>query len=168
MSCGALKNWAAKDKCWIKKGYKPGDLIMFNFRGGKDPLHIGICVSVSGNKITTIDGNTSASGSQDNGGIVMQRTRDIKYVVGAVRPAYSSEKPKSEVCTVEVPVLKKGAKNNAVKTLQKLLDADGAKLAVDGSFGSATETALKAWQKKHGLTADGSCGPKTWAEMLGV
>ena len=36
---------------------------------------------------------------------------------------------------------------------------------IDGDFGTATEAAVKQFQKDHGLTADGICGPKTWAAL---
>ena len=40
---------------------------------------------------------------------------------------------------------------------------------VDGSFGSATKRALKAWQRSHGLAADGVAGARTRAALdLGV
>jgi peptidoglycan hydrolase-like protein with peptidoglycan-binding domain len=42
-----------------------------------------------------------------------------------------------------------------------------AKLGVtaDGQFGPGTETALKAYQQKHGLKVDGIAGPDTFAQM---
>ena len=74
-------------------------------------------------------------------------------------------------CTVNLKVLKKGAKGDAVKAMQMLLLGYGFSMAgygPDGSFGGATEKALKAFQKSRGLEPDGSCGPKTWAKLLGV
>lgn len=38
----------------------------------------------------------------------------------------------------------------------------------DGLFGKATEAAVKAYQKKHGLKADGIVGVNTWKKILGV
>lgn len=35
----------------------------------------------------------------------------------------------------------------------------------DGVFGTATEAAVIAWQKNHGLTADGVVGEKTWLTL---
>ena len=63
--------------------------------------------------------------------------------------------------------LKKGCKGDEVKTLQKLLNKEGYNLVVDSDFGQKTHDALVAWQKAHGLVADGIVGPKTWA-ALGV
>jgi peptidoglycan hydrolase-like protein with peptidoglycan-binding domain len=37
----------------------------------------------------------------------------------------------------------------------------------DGDFGQGTENALKKWQDRNGLTADGVAGPKTLAKLLG-
>ena len=58
--------------------------------------------------------------------------------------------------------LRKGATGAAVKTLQTNLKKLGFYTAyVDGSFGSTTESAVKAFQKKYGLTADGMAGSAT-------
>lgn len=37
----------------------------------------------------------------------------------------------------------------------------------DGDFGSGTETALKKFQTKYGLGADGVAGKGTWGKLLG-
>ena len=58
--------------------------------------------------------------------------------------------------------LRKGATGTAVKTLQTNLKKLGFYTAyVDGSFGARTESAVKAFQKKYGLTADGVAGSAT-------
>ena len=65
--------------------------------------------------------------------------------------------------------IRKGAKGAAVTELQGLLKKHGYSLpryGADGSFGAETETALKAFQKDKGLTADGVCGPASWEALL--
>jgi peptidoglycan hydrolase-like protein with peptidoglycan-binding domain len=59
--------------------------------------------------------------------------------------------------------LKKGDAGAAVLALQKALNKKGANPAVnaDGVFGNGTLQALKAFQAKNGLTADGIAGPAT-------
>jgi len=57
-------------------------------------------------------------------------------------------------------VLKKGSKGESVRTLQEFL-----KITIDGDFGTKTESAVKAFQKKTGLTVDGVVGKNTWAVM---
>ncbi len=76
---------------------------------------------------------------------------------------------------VKVAVLKKGAKGNQVEALQTLLTGYGYKMenngktyGVDGSFGGATENAVKEYQRKNGLADDGSVGAKTWSCLLGI
>lgn len=64
--------------------------------------------------------------------------------------------------------LKRGMSCDAVEELQALLNAKyGYNLEIDGSFGKATEAAVKDFQAKHNLTVDGIVGRKTWA-ALGV
>ena len=91
---------------------------------------------------------------------------DVKALLEA-KPA-----EKKQVCTLDLPVLKNGVEGNDVKAMQQLLEANGCKGKMDskqyGSFGSKTEEAVKAYQKKVGLDADGICGPKTWRKLLGI
>lgn len=56
--------------------------------------------------------------------------------------------------------VRKGSKGANVKAVQKVLNKSGARpaLSVDGVFGNKTETALKAYQKKHKLKVDGIAG----------
>ena len=58
-------------------------------------------------------------------------------------------------------ILKKGNKGEEVKELQKLLG-----LKTDGDFGPITEKAVKNYQEKNGLQADGIVGSKTWSSLL--
>ena len=54
----------------------------------------------------------------------------------------------------------KGSRGDLVRRIQHELH-----LIEDGIFGSITEEAVKAFQKKNGLNADGIVGDKTW-EMI--
>lgn len=64
------------------------------------------------------------------------------------------------------PVIGKGDKGAYVEKLQKLLNLKGNyKLVADGIFGAGTETAVKDYQKKNGLTVDGVVGDATWAKL---
>ena len=58
--------------------------------------------------------------------------------------------------------VKQGSKGAAAKLVQAVI---GAK--TDGNFGPQSVKALKSWQSKKGLTADGVVGPTTWAKMFG-
>lgn len=71
------------------------------------------------------------------------------------------------VCSVSdnLPTLKKGMRSEAVKTLQGLLNKNGAHLSVDGDFGQLTLIALIEFQGSKGLSKDGICGPKTWKAL---
>lgn len=63
-------------------------------------------------------------------------------------------------------LLKNGSVGGDVKTLQELLNQLGAGLAVDGDFGSKTEAAVKAFQKKAGLKQDGKYGDQTHTALM--
>lgn len=62
--------------------------------------------------------------------------------------------------------LKKGSTGTEVVTLQNRLKTLGYYTgSVDGDFGQSTEDAVKAFQKRNGLTADGKVGDETAAKL---
>ena len=155
----------------------PGDIIFFDWddngsgdnKGFSD--HVGIVEKVSGNTITVIEGNYSNS--------VKRRTLQVngRYIRGYGVPKYDAEAPtetKTETkgentVNVTLNVLQKGSKGNQVKALQRMLYAMGHyKSSIDGSFGSKTDAAVRAYQKSKGLTVDGIVGAKTWGSLLGT
>ena len=72
----------------------------------------------------------------------------------------------AQTSVVETAVLKKGSSGGEVQEVQRRLKNwgyyDG---SVDGIYGPATISAVKYFQKKNGLTADGICGKATYAAL---
>lgn len=58
-----------------------------------------------------------------------------------------------------------GAKGDRVSEIQTLLKKYGYIKSVDGYFGSATESAVRSFQKNNGLTVDGKVGKKTLEKL---
>ena len=71
------------------------------------------------------------------------------------------------MCSVELPIIKKGSKGVCVVAAQTMLNLHKCDCGkVDGDFGSKTDAAVKQFQKKYKLTVDGVIGAKTWAALL--
>ncbi|MBP7552704.1 MAG: peptidoglycan-binding protein [Spirochaetes bacterium] len=67
-----------------------------------------------------------------------------------------------------IVTVKYGSSGYAVKAVQDLLkNKFGYSLTIDGAFGSGTQTAVKSFQTKKGLTSDGIVGPTTWLYIIG-
>lgn len=80
--------------------------------------------------------------------------------------ANSAKKANSAVGIIGI-TLKKGDEGAAVRLLQSELKSYGfLKGSVDGSFGAATETAVKNFQSANGLTADGKAGSSTFLKLF--
>lgn len=69
---------------------------------------------------------------------------------------------------VAQPTLKNGSKGEEVKLLQNNLCRLGFIVSADGIFGDKTEAAVKAWQKRYGLTADGIYGRLSYNKMRAI
>ena len=167
------KHYTQKGK-WIRRGDdtpKPGDLIIFGNRDDSGSgKHIGIITKVTSSTVYTVEGNTTKTGYSANGGMVAAKSysRTNSNIAGYCSIDYNDEV--REMVEVTVETLKKGSKGDNVKALQTLLIGYGydcGKYGADGDFGSATDEAVKKYQKKNGLTVDGIVGKNTWNKLLG-
>ncbi|MDE6557907.1 MAG: spore cortex-lytic enzyme [Clostridia bacterium] len=67
---------------------------------------------------------------------------------------------------VQTAVLRQGSKGGEVKEVQRRLKQWGYYSgSVDGVYGAKTIEAVKKFQRKNGLTADGICGKSTYAAL---
>ena len=151
-----------------------GDQVFFGDYGNEG--HTGIVVAVSGNIITTVEGNTSGGyGVESNGdGVYLKKyNTSTQYIPGFGRPNWdvvSSNAGNEEASvTVSYPTIKLGSKGSDVKKAQQLLIAKGyscGAAGADGDFGAGTYNAVKKFQAANGLEADGIIGDNTWAALL--
>ena len=77
----------------------------------------------------------------------------------------------TEYYSVQLPLLVKGMKSDAVKAMQQLLLAKGYELpryGADGDYGEETENALLLFQEDMNLTPNAKCGPDEWSALLGL
>lgn len=190
-SCNKLIEKAKSMGIWIEDESitpTPGMLVLYDWddksasgdcKGG--PEHIGVVEKVANGKITVIEGNHDGDDADRIDG-VERRVISVngRYLRGFIAPKYDAEtntEPKGEKedakadFTLGIRTLKKGRKGEDVRALQILLIGYGfscGSYGADGSFGSATDKAVRAFKKANGLEVDGICDPKTWAKLLGV
>lgn len=138
--------------------------------------HVGIVEKCDGKTITVIEGNKSNSVARRCIGVNARYIRGYgipKYNASSKPPATpkttsnTSDDKGGKKVTVTLTQLSKGSKGSEVRTLQILLNVkNGAKLIVDGDFGTLTRQAVIAYQKSKGLTQDGIVGKNTWTSLL--
>lgn len=131
-----------------------GDQIFFGKKGDiSASSHTGIVVNVDDNKVYTVEGN------KNNKVTKCSYKRSDTTIIGYGRPAYDPEP-----LPATYPTLRKGDKGDDIKYVQAsliTLGYDCGSYGVDGDFGSATLTAVKAFQKDNKLVVDGIIGIKT-------
>ena len=79
--------------------------------------------------------------------------------------------PKEKVKSVKankipVPYVQIGCTGAMVAMLQEALNQLGYDLDVDGEFGMLTDSAVKDYQKKRGITVSGLCGVSTFRQVM--
>lgn len=89
-SCTTLMKWY-KSVGKIVTTPKPGDIVFYQFDNDDYADHVGIVESVDKDTITAIEGNTSESGSQSNGGQVLRKIRKKTLVMAYARPGYEED-----------------------------------------------------------------------------
>jgi len=141
------------------KDLQAGDLVFWDTieGNGKSVDHVGIYI-----------GNGQMIHASSSQGKIVVANIDTNYwkSVFTVARRYNGTGSSGGTSSSN-PTLKNGSSGSSVKQLQTQLNSYGYKLTVDGKFGSGTLSAVKDFQKKHGLTADGIVGSKTWAALGG-
>lgn len=102
-SCSTLLMWYQNMEQTVPvEQVQVGDIVILNFSGTKDTQHCGLVTIVDRVAVTrkllqvqTIEGNTSVNGSQDNGGMVAEKTRYPSQIVAVCRPQYQPEEPET-------------------------------------------------------------------------
>lgn len=67
---------------------------------------------------------------------------------------------------VLTPDVRLGASGRQVRAVQVGLNTWGARLSVDGDFGSVTDGAVRTFQSRNGLVVDGWVGNTTWSYLV--
>jgi hypothetical protein len=92
------------------------------------------------------------------------------HTVMVLENGENAEPDIEETVVVELNVLQKGDKGEEVKTVQRILHTLGydlgSKNPFDGNFGPKTETAVKAYKKKHNLPGGPVVDLATWNKLL--
>ena len=163
--------WNSK-KNWIVKG-----------QIGVDPIPQNVLVNIFIKNKTT--GKWTHTGFYYNGSTCEcsngvqyhEKMQSNRWTHWAVAKCFASnyEPPKEpekesvkEAVKVSYKTIRRGNYGELVKKCQQMLQSLGYSLGicgVDGDFGQATEKAVKAFQKDHGLKQDGVVGEKTWSAL---
>lgn len=172
--CGYSMEYYQRAGRFCTGGPQPGDQVFFGAAGKVQ--HTGLVYFADQGHLYTVEGNISPDSRVVSGGfMVCIKVYSLKSsrIIGYGRPNWAKEEAKKQeesTVTVTLKELTKGAKGEQVKTVQRLLESLGydTKNGADGSFGSGTLAAVKAFQKAKGLAADGCVGIRTWEKLLGV
>lgn len=102
------------------------------------------------------------------GALTLALSASVAVGVAAVTANRTSGADTVQTAVVEAAVLRQGSRGGEVKEVQQRLKKWGYYSgAVDGIYGKATVEAVKYFQRKNGLTADGIAGKSTF-EALGM
>lgn len=99
---------------------------------------------------------------------IIESNKLTQYDTSTPKKTTSTKKtntPKKSTSQAIVPypgkLIEKGSKGKDVERIQRAV-----KVTPDGIFGPNTEKAVKAYQKRHGLAADGIVGINTWNKIF--
>lgn len=90
-------------------------------------------------------------------------TKALQWLIGITQDSvWGTQTQAAYQAIVSRPTLRQGDTGKAVRYVQIRVGT-----SIDGKFGPDTRAAVIAWQRAHGLEADGIVGADTWAALLG-
>lgn len=139
--------------------------------------HVEIVYKVVGNMVYTVGGNTSGDPNKKKDWDYFKTTRvtvrtNPNVFTRYIRPAYGNSVVIEAVSNPDahsVPTsnLYRGSRGDGVSWVQSICNRlAGTNIGIDGQYGSDTVNAVKSFQRKYGLTADGIVGPQTRNKMI--
>lgn len=200
--CGAFALWClrqtglARDVSWrvAMKKNDPSGFLLVEHAAGKMPRtktpmagdiayfdapyqHHAIVESATPTQLVTIDGNQGSlngtpvrrvhrkmpGGATFHSISLFLTAAELEGEASVIEPADSRTPtdPAPPPSTRDIfPTLRRGDTGEGVRELQRRLG-----IAADGSFGPKTEAAVRDLQGLHALKVDGVAGPKTWAVL---
>ena len=170
----AQEMWPSPDQAAIRGnvaiGHKNGSIMLYCTKDGKealDPWSLQKKLIADGwSDAIMLDGGGSSQMQTPNGNVIS--SRPIKTFILFWEAGSTSKIPETkEKCPYAEPTrnIKNGSTGAGASWVQWHLNQFGAKLTVDGIFGSKSVKALKEFQAKYNLKVDGICGPATIAAL---
>jgi hypothetical protein len=141
-NCGAGCRYSRdyyKKKGQLYNDPAPGDQIFFYSKDGTSICHTGLVYKVGGNKVYTVEGNTSGGSSiVSNGGGVFKKSYYLNNtrIAGYGRPKYGEEDVKEPVKVVEAPTVSDSMSYDVVSFISDVQRSCGA--VIDGIAGPET------------------------------
>lgn len=147
-------------------GHKNGSIMFYCTKDGKEaltPWQLQSKLLAEGwSDAIMLDGGGSSQMQTPNGNITSSRKIKTFILIWEKEPTQLKT-----TCPYTEPTrnIKQGSAGTGASWVQWHLNQFGAKLTVDGIFGSKSVKALKEFQAKYNLEADGICGPATRAVL---
>ena len=130
-----------------------------------DKLFSSTAVKASSSNTSSSSGSSSSNGSSKT--TIDSTSSNSSSGSGTSSGSSSLTDQSNSAPSYPGTVLMVGSTGTAVKEVQQQLNELGYNCGtVDGIFGSATESAVEAFQKAKNLTVDGEVGPETWAALF--
>lgn len=143
--------------------------LQFNYKGYGTDKSVAPPVTTSKTVHTVVSGDSLWAIARANG-IGVEKLKslnglksDVIKIGQKLKLVEAAVSQPTQTSSVKYPgsIIKKGSKGKDVERIQR---AVGVK--PDGVFGIGTEAAVKSYQKRKGLKADGIVGPSTWYMMF--
>lgn len=131
----------------------------------------GICVRYPGHTGVYVGNGIVCEFRGFDYGCVRTKLSERKWTDWYQNPfiEYVEEEPSMDMCSIDLPVIRKGMKCKEVGAVQTLLNLRGYEVDVDDSDGPQTDGAIRQFQSDvypECGEADGVCGTKTWTKLI--